>query len=118
MLIKLCKLNTVFLIWRRENGRENKIITMSITNMEMLVPFRDWSTKIKHKTFSKEEIAIAMWERFNDISDDNNEGLSEKYQEEWTVEKLEKMIDESLEKSEKNYKQIKAKIFTSNGYCF
>lgn len=60
---------------------------------------RDWKTSIAHKTLTVDEMALKMWDRFRDIPDDNNEGLADKYQKLYPIEKLKKVIVESLKKS-------------------
>lgn len=81
---------------------------------------RNWSTIISHNTYSVEDMAKIMWYRFEDIPDDNNEGLCEKYQKEWPVEKLEKMIKKSLEKSNntKITESLKQKFLSAMGVIF
>lgn len=60
---------------------------------------RNWKTKISHRTLTVDQMALKMWDRFRDIPDDDNEGLAEKYQELYPIEKLKKVIEESLKKS-------------------
>ena len=81
---------------------------------------REWSTVIQHKVYSVEDMARIMWHRFEDLPDDNNEGLCEKYQKQWTVEKLEKMINESLKKSNntKITENLKQKFLSAMGVVF
>jgi len=81
---------------------------------------RDWNTKIKYRTYTIKEIAQSMFDRFNDIPDDKNEGLTKKYQNEWTIEKLEKMINESLIKSGNKVitNKLKQRFLSSMGTAF
>ena len=81
---------------------------------------RQWTTIITHKTFTVTEMAKIMWYRFEDIPDDNNENLCEKYQKEWTVEKLEKIIKKSLEKSGNTEitEKLKQKFLSAMGVVF
>lgn len=81
---------------------------------------RVWNTSISHKTYSIDQIAMMMWNRFEDIPDDNNEGLTKKYQNEWTVNKLKQMIQLSLEKSGNTMitEIIKQKFLAALGVCF
>lgn len=81
---------------------------------------RDWNTKIKYRTYTVEEIAQSMFDRFNDIPDDKNEGLAKEYQKEWTVVKLEKMINESLIKSGNKVitNKLKQRFLSSMGTAF
>lgn len=81
---------------------------------------RAWNTTISHKTYSVEQMALIMWSRFEDVPDDNNKGLSKKYQEEWNVEKLKKMIKLSLQKSGniKITEKLKQKFLSSMGVIF
>lgn len=60
---------------------------------------RVWDTIVKHKTYSIEDIAIMMWDRFEDVPDDNNAGLAYLYKSMWPIEKLKKIIMKSLEES-------------------
>ncbi|MBQ2835778.1 MAG: DEAD/DEAH box helicase family protein [Clostridia bacterium] len=60
---------------------------------------RDWKTNVKHKTFTVDQMALKMWDRFTDVPDDNNEGLAEKYQDLYPIEKLKEVIEESLRRS-------------------
>lgn len=81
---------------------------------------RSWSTKISHKIYSIQELAEIMWYRFEDIPDDNNEGLCEKYQREWPINKLESMIKLSLEKSGNKYitEKLKQRFLSAMGVAF
>lgn len=81
---------------------------------------REWSAIINHDTYSIEDMARIMWYRFEDVPDDNNEGLCEKYQKEWPIEKLEKMIKKSLEKSNntKITENLKQKFLSAMGVIF
>lgn len=81
---------------------------------------RVWNTSISHKTYTIDQLAIIMWNRFEDIPDDNNEGLSKKYQNEWNVERLKQMIQLSLEKSGNTIitETIKQKFLSALGVCF
>lgn len=81
---------------------------------------RVWNTSISHKTYSLDQLAIIMWNRFEDIPDDNNEGLSKKYQNEWPINKLKQMIQLSLEKSGNTVitETIKQKFLAALGVCF
>lgn len=81
---------------------------------------RAWSTVISHKTYTPKEMAEIMWYRFEDIPDDKNEQLYKKYQSEWSIEKLEKMIKKSLEKSGNNEitEKLKQKFLSSMGVVF
>ncbi|MDD2391570.1 MAG: DEAD/DEAH box helicase family protein [Bacilli bacterium] len=81
---------------------------------------RTWSTIISHKTYLKGDIAKIMWDRFEDIPDDNNENLSEKYQNEWPIEKLEKIIELSLRNSgnKEITEKLKQKFLSSMGVVF
>lgn len=56
-----------------------------------------WKTQIQHKTYSAEEIAEAMYQSFEDVPN------SEAYQKEWTVKKLEAIIQESLKRKRMKY---------------
>lgn len=60
---------------------------------------RNWKTSISHRVLSVDEMAIKMWDRFRDIPDDNCEGLAEKYQTLYPIEKLKSIIEESLKRS-------------------
>lgn len=81
---------------------------------------RDWSAVISHETYTVEEMAKIMWHRFEDVPDDNNESLCDKYQKEWPIEKLEKMITKSLEKSNnaKITESLKQKFLSAMGVIF
>lgn len=81
---------------------------------------RTWSTTISHKTYSIDDMAKAMWYRFADVPDDNNEGLGRKYQEEWPVEKLKDIIKISLEKSGNTEitEKLKQKFLSALGVVF
>lgn len=81
---------------------------------------RDWNTKVKHQTFTVEEIALLMYDRFNDVPDDNNEGLAEKYQNEWPIEKLTVIINKSLEMSSNKVitSKLRQKFLQSLGTIF
>jgi type III restriction enzyme len=81
---------------------------------------RNWSTTISHKIYSVEEMAEIMWYRFEDVPDDNNEKLSEKYQAEWTITKLKNMIILSLEKSgnKEITEKLKQKFLSAMGVIF
>ena len=81
---------------------------------------RPWSTVISHRTYSVKQMAEIMWNRFDDVPDDDNENLSKKYKEEWTIEKLENMINLSLEKSGNSVitEKLKQKFLSSMGVIF
>lgn len=81
---------------------------------------REWATIISHKTYSVEEMAKIMWFRFEDVPDDNNEGLSEKYKNEWPIEKLKDIIIKSLEKSNNSVitENLKQKFLSAMGVIF
>lgn len=81
---------------------------------------REWSAIINHETYSIEDMAKIMWYRFEDVPDDENEGLCEKYQKEWPIERLEKMIKKSLEKSNntKITENLKQKFLSAMGVIF
>lgn len=81
---------------------------------------RVWNTSISHKTYTVDQLALIMWHRFEDIPDDNNEGLTQKYQKEWTKERLKTMIQLSLDKSGNTTitEIIKQKFLSALGVCF
>ncbi len=83
---------------------------------------RSWITTIYHKTYTIDDVATAMWYKFDELSDgeDKNEELCKKYKEKWTVDKLKKVISLSLEKSGNNEitEKLKQKFLSSIGVIF
>lgn len=63
-----------------------------------------WKTKIKHKTYTPREIAEVMFQRFEDLIDDEDRKY---YTEQFPVKKLEEIIKKSL-------KETKNKVITEN----
>ena len=55
-----------------------------------------WKTKIKHKTYAPREVAEVMYQRFEDLPDDEDRKF---YAKQFPVKKLEEIIDLSLKKS-------------------
>lgn len=98
---------------------ENETINTNFTEASTQ-KVREWTTTITHKTYSVDEMSKIMWHRFEDIPDDNNEGLCEKYQSEWDIEKLKNMINKSLEKSGNREitEKLKQKFLSSMGVAF
>lgn len=76
---------------------ENQTIEVSFKDIDNKK--REWKTSISHRTFTIDEMALKMWDRFRDIPDDNNMGLAEKYQNLYPIEKLKQVIQESLKRS-------------------
>ena len=65
---------------------------------------RQWKTKIKHKTYSTHEVAEVMFQRFEDLSDDDDRKF---YIKKFPVEKLEEIVKKSL-------KETGNKVITEN----
>lgn len=59
-----------------------------------------WKTQIQHKTFTPEEIALDMYRRLEeaDEPDSEEEKPVTRYTDTWTVESLEKLVRDSLER--------------------
>jgi type III restriction enzyme len=57
---------------------------------------RQWKTKIKHKTYTPQEIAGVMFQRFEDLADDNDRMFYAKL---FSVEKLEGIVRKSLKET-------------------
>lgn len=74
---------------------EKDTIEIELSNLKS--ESKQWKTEVVHNTISIDDMALKMWDRFNDIPDDNNEGLAEQYQAKYTVEKLKEIIIKSLE---------------------
>jgi type III restriction enzyme len=57
-----------------------------------------WQTQIQHKTYTPEEIALAMYRRLEeaDEPDPGEEKPATRYTDTWTVDKLEAVVKESL----------------------
>jgi len=55
-----------------------------------------WKTKIKHKTYSSKEVAEVMYQRFEDLLEDEDKHYYTKL---FPIEKLEQIINTSLKKS-------------------
>jgi type III restriction enzyme len=55
-----------------------------------------WKTKIKHKTYSIKDVAELMFQRFEDVTDDEDRKF---YMEQFPLEKLEMIIKKSLDKT-------------------
>ena len=62
-----------------------------------------WRSKLKHKTYTPKEIAEIMFQRFEDLLDDEDRKY---YTEQFPVEKLEKVVKKSL--------KTKNKVITEN----
>lgn len=56
-----------------------------------------WKTQIQHKTYSAKQVAEAMYQSLEDVPN------SKAYQKEWTVKKLEVIIQESLNRKRMKY---------------
>lgn len=65
---------------------------------------RQWKTKIKHKTYSTREVAEVMFQRFEDLPDDDGRKF---YIKKFPVEKLEEIVKKSLN-------EIGNKVITEN----
>lgn len=63
-----------------------------------------WRSKLKHKTYTPKEIAEIMFQRFEDLIDDEDRKY---YTEQFPVEKIEKVVKKSL-------KETKNKVITEN----
>ncbi|WP_270252895.1 DEAD/DEAH box helicase [Lactococcus garvieae] len=74
-----------------ENGKSN--ITLSNVKTSST---RDISSQFKHELFTVQQVAETLYHRFEDIPD---KSYIKEYQALWTVEKISKMIEDSLEKS-------------------
>ncbi len=61
-----------------------------------------WSTTVRHQTYTAHEVAVKLHERleqaYDPDSDDPN--LQHDYTKEWTVEKLEEIVNESLRRAD------------------
>lgn len=122
--VKEIKMNGVYNLFER--GYINLPTMSNIENIE--TKFSDvvsgneriWSTSISHKTYTVDQLALIMWKRFEDIPDDNNEDLTQKYQNEWTIDKLKQMICLSLKESGNTTitETIKQKFLAALGVCF
>lgn len=57
-----------------------------------------WQTSVRHSTYTPLEVAIAMYERLEEAEDpeDPNVQMRTVYTDEWTIEKLEKLVRDSL----------------------
>lgn len=78
---------------------DSKDETIEINFKNLKNDQRNWKTNLSHKTLTVDEMALKMWDRFRDVPDDNKEGLAEKYQTLYPIEKLKKVIEESLKQS-------------------
>jgi len=63
-----------------------------------------WKTKIKHKTYTPREVAVRMFQAFEDLIDEKDRKY---YMKEFPVEKLEEIVKKSL-------KETKNKVITEN----
>ena len=79
-------------------------LSTELPEEEMTVEFEEadtgartqWKTKIKHKTYSPQEIAEVMFQRFEDLVDDKDRKF---YTKQFPIEKLEKIVKKSLKET-------------------
>lgn len=89
---------------------------------EMTVEFEEadtgkrtqWKTKIKHKTYSPSEIAEVMFQRFEDLLDDDDRKF---YTKRFPIKKLEEIIKKSLKETRNKFitENIRQKFLQSLG---
>lgn len=78
---------------------------------------RKWQTNVRGVIYSVEDIAKIMYDRFTDLDDEEK---TEMYQKMWTIEKIEKIIKISLEKSSNTVinDELKQRFLSSMGVVF
>ena len=78
---------------------------------------RTWSTIITNRTYSTEEMAATMYKRFEDLDDDKK---TLEYQNKWTIDMLEDIIIESLNRSSNSVitEDLKKKFLQALGPIF
>lgn len=55
-----------------------------------------WKTKVQHKTYTVREVAEVMYQRFEDLPDEKDRKF---YEDKYPIDKLEKIVNKSLEKT-------------------
>lgn len=122
--VKETKMNGIYSLFER--GYINLPTLSNIENIETKFVDvvsgneRTWNTSISHRTYTVDQLALTLWHRFEDIPDDNNEGLTQKYQNEWPIDRLKNMIQLSLDMSGNTMitEAIKQKFLAALGVCF
>lgn len=73
-----------------------------------------WKTKIKHKTYTPEEMAEVMYQRFEDLPDEEDRDY---YKKKFPISKLNEIIDSSLKKTKNKVitESIRQKFLQSLG---
>ena len=99
---------------------DNQIETVETKFVDINNKARTWSTQISNKIYSINEPAEIMWHRFEDLPDDKDGKMCKKYQKEWNIERLKKMIKTSLSKSGNVYitEKLKQVFLSSMGVIF